>query len=340
MRPSENRRHDTLSDVKLFLEKNHPQHAKTVEVVCSSARRDMDHHATHTALLLFDPLTVEDKLMTSWPQTTDVWCWHCCHPFATVPMCIPRSRSLYENENAYHVYGTFCSCNCAIAFILDQDTHDQQCLLLRFKEMAPKVYQLAGKPGGASDISSAGPAPPRFALRVFGGPKTIEEFRATSLVAHSSLLLPPFISYTMLLEETSREKRRTMNNEDGSVSAITSHAVRGLRRPTQLPETPVVLENHPSGAAFSQFKETQESMNTGGGDCGGDPMADEDEDKNTTTSALSGGDNKAPRRSTRRTYRRATPAAQAGAVGVGISAGAGTLAAFLRPVVAVNSENK
>lgn len=315
-RLSRNNRHDTLSDVSMFLEREHPQHARTVEVVCSSARRDMDRQSKHTPFRLHcetATLFTADVPLNTWPERTGFACWHCCHTFDALPIPIPKSKRLGENDalSTYTVYGIFCSCNCAVTYILERNTYDQQLLLMRFKEMMIRVFGML-----STDVFALEPAPPRIFLTMFGGHLTIEEFRAKSLVARTTLLTPPFISYTMILEENTRAAADRASTGPApfttNVAPITAHTVRGLRRPTTLlaptaddgTDAPMASGD----SAFEKFvkSKTEEEARAA--------QSDRD-DGNPITPA-------APRRVVKRA--RAPKAAAAPS-----SASAGTLAAFL-----------
>lgn len=271
---SRNNRHDTVSDVKVFLEREFPEHVKVIEVVCSSARRDMDRRAKHVphrlfceTLGLFNEWTVNkmsEGEKPEWPVTTDVACWHCCHQFEGVPIPIPKYKKA-DNDSItlYTVYGVFCSCNCAVAYILERNSYDQQQLLLQFKSMATHVFGFL-----TADVFALEPAPPRIFLHMFGGHLTIDQFRAASLVARNTLLLPPFISYSMVLEENSRMSGNMSESKqpqgETAVMPITSHVIRGLRRPTvaaaaaQETEQPDAHEGV-AGAALNQWAAADKS---------------------------------------------------------------------------------
>ena len=238
-RTSKNNRHDTLSDVNIFLEREFPDRTKTIEVVCSSARRDMDRHANHTPYKLFcETLALFPEYVSgvrgndaTWPQSTSIVCWHDCHRFDTVPIPIPKvSRHTNNNQNMiYTIFGVFCSCNCAVAYILERNTYDQQQMLLLFKQMVIDVFHLDTR-----DVFTFEPAPPRIFLDLFGGHLTLAQFRKSSLVSRNTLLNPPFISYSMVLEENTRQNSTTENKtrtESELFLPITSHAIRGLRKP-------------------------------------------------------------------------------------------------------------
>lgn len=237
---STNNRHDTLSDVCVFLEREAPDRARTVEVVCSSARRDMDRHSTHVPYRLFCETVAlfpecastdeEPRVATGWPASTSICCWHDCHPFTTTPIPIPKSK----HGLTYTVYGVVCSGNCGLAYILEKNTYDQQLQLMLFKSMLHDVFELS-----SDDVFALEAAPPRIFLNMFGGHLDIDRFRARALVARSTLLTPPFISYSMVLEENARTRDAQLPDSmrvDGCIAPISSHVIRGLRRPTKLLE--------------------------------------------------------------------------------------------------------
>jgi hypothetical protein len=154
-----------------------------------------------------------------------------------VPIPIPKvSRHTNNNQNTiYTIFGVFCSCNCAVAYILERNTYDQQQMLLLFKQMVIDVFQL-----NTRDVFTFEPAPPRIFLDLFGGHLSITQFRESSLVSRNTLLNPPFISYSMVLEENTRQNSTSenkMRTESEMLLPITTHAIRGLRKPIVAPST-------------------------------------------------------------------------------------------------------
>lgn len=144
----------------------------------------------------------------------DCACWHCCHGFETDGFRLPRIFD--PSDSTFHVYGWFCSANCAKAYILEHSTFDRGYQMNIFVRMLRDVY-------GITD--SINEAPPRLSLKMFGGPFDIEAFRSQKNVC--LLVTPPFVSYCMLIEE-----RQPVANI-GEQSAQTQRgSVRGLRRPT------------------------------------------------------------------------------------------------------------
>ena len=117
------------------------------------------------------------------PDLTDIACYWCSHTFTWQPCIIPES----ERNGIYKVYGNFCSSQCAMAYLLKEslDPHirwDRMALLYR-------IYDVDG-------TSRIYPAPPRESLKLFGGPLTIESYRATlqSNKVRVDLHLPPMVS--------------------------------------------------------------------------------------------------------------------------------------------------
>lgn len=207
----------------------------TVEVVCSGARRRMDHHATSTSFRLFShTLTVDPTPFPEWPRHTELHCWNCCHQFDSVPLSIPQTSVTMDAKKHYSVYGVFCSINCAKKYLMDKHTHDQPQLLMTLNELCVDVF---GMP--PDQVCNAIAAPPRMCLTMFGGDMGIEEYRAESLSTHTVLVTPPFVSHAMIVEKyhiPTTPSHAASNDEDVVVVVEPlqegKHVLRGLRRPT------------------------------------------------------------------------------------------------------------
>lgn len=126
------------------------------------------------------------------PEKTNVACWWCTHNFETSPVFLPDSYV----DNQYHVFGCFCSFECAAAYNIDSDDYkvwDRYSLL---KKLHNSVYK----------NKSLSIAPPRESLKKFGGPLSIEEFRRTASKADKNVrfIMPPMVSLVPLIEETNK----------------------------------------------------------------------------------------------------------------------------------------
>jgi hypothetical protein len=125
-----------------------------------------------------------------WPQSTSIACYWCCHQFNTVPYGIPVK---YYNGK-YHVFGCFCSLECAVAYNFDsQESSDEIWERYNLINLLSRV--LGYKP-------LVKPAPNKLSLKMFGGHLDIEDFRKyfdTNKVL--SLNFPPMMTLTQQVEE-------------------------------------------------------------------------------------------------------------------------------------------
>jgi len=100
------------------------------------------------------------------PKSVDIACFWCAHTFQERPCIIPER----EVHGIYMVYGNFCCPQCAFAYLL-QETLDPH---VRWERIAllHRIYDKEGK-------GRMFPAPCRESLSLFGGPLSIESYRAT-----------------------------------------------------------------------------------------------------------------------------------------------------------------
>lgn len=107
------------------------------------------------------------------PPKTDAACWWCCHTFDWHPLSLPVHYD--EKRNKFKVSGNFCSWNCMKAFNGRTNSvnkfRQHQYIHDLFRKI---VLDKNGKPFPYKHIPLA---PSRWTLKLFGGTKTIEEFR-------------------------------------------------------------------------------------------------------------------------------------------------------------------
>jgi hypothetical protein len=124
--------------------------------------------------------TIEAKKL---PDCTNIACFWCAHSFDYQPCIIPER----EVNAVYNVYGNFCSPECGVAYLLKEgiDPH------VRWERMAllHRIYDSEGK-------GQIFPAPARECLSLFGGPMSIDVFRATMRAkkVRVDLHMPPMVS--------------------------------------------------------------------------------------------------------------------------------------------------
>jgi hypothetical protein len=153
------------------------------------------------------------------PEETDIACFWCSHTFEGAPCVIPER----EVNMVYNVYGNFCSPECAIAYLLIEgvDPH------VRWERMAllHRIYDAMG-------TGRIFPAPPRESLKLFGGPMTIESYRATmrDKNVRVDLHMPPMVSILGSIDTKPIDFFDTNLKQGGPLPAVQQRSVEeGLR---------------------------------------------------------------------------------------------------------------
>ena len=117
------------------------------------------------------------------PKSVDIACFWCAHTFSGQPCIIPER----EVHGVYMVYGNFCCPQCAFSYLLQEvvDPH------VRWERVAllHRIYDKEGK-------GRMFPAPCRESLKLFGGPLSIDSFRATidRHYVRVDMHMPPMVS--------------------------------------------------------------------------------------------------------------------------------------------------
>lgn len=125
-----------------------------------------------------------------WPTTTQISCYWCCHKFNNAPFGIPVKYV----DNKYHVFGCFCSLECAAAFNFgSKESVDE------IWEQYNLINQLSRDIGHKKIVK---PAPSKLALKMFGGHMSIEAFREFCFTSKIiNINFPPMITLTQQIEE-------------------------------------------------------------------------------------------------------------------------------------------
>lgn len=127
---------------------------------------------------------------TKSPERTGTHCWWCVHP-------LPNDRPLHlpikydDRLCLFTTTGEFCSWECMKTFALDMNT-------ARSGEIQSFIAVMRMKTLGTYVILKA--APKRQALKIFGGPLSIEEFRRCS--AQQVPVYVPYEKYICPTTET------------------------------------------------------------------------------------------------------------------------------------------
>ena len=98
---------------------------------------------------------------------TDSACFWCTYNFSNLPIVIPK----FEINGTYHVYGCFCSPECACAYLMNENINSS----VKFERYHLLCYLYTKIYDYKSNIH---PAPdPRYTLKKFFGNLSIEEYR-------------------------------------------------------------------------------------------------------------------------------------------------------------------
>lgn len=98
---------------------------------------------------------------------TDSACFWCTCNFTNLPIAIPK----FEINDTYHVYGCFCSPECATAYLMNENIDSS----VKFERYHLLCYLYAKVYDYKTNIK---PAPdPRYTLKKFFGNLSIEEYR-------------------------------------------------------------------------------------------------------------------------------------------------------------------
>ncbi len=153
------------------------------------------------------------------PESTEIACFWCAHTFEHQPCIIPER----EVNGVYNVYGNFCSPECGIAYLLKEglDPH------VRWERMAllHRIYDREGR-------GQIFPAPARECLSLFGGPMSIDVFRATMRAkkVRVDLHMPPMVSILGSIDTKPIDFFDTTAKHMGGVTVAPQRSVEeGLR---------------------------------------------------------------------------------------------------------------
>lgn len=134
-----------------------------------------------------------------WPTSTTLWCWHCCHPFGGQPLPLPVRYD--DRRDVFHVAGTFCSWSCMKAYNWESASYMKPVIINNITLFHKRCTGV---------LRGIRTAPPRQALRVFGGHMSIEEFRAAADLPTDYTLVPRnVIPHDRAIEE--RVTQRAVN---------------------------------------------------------------------------------------------------------------------------------
>lgn len=146
------------------------------------------------------------------PDSSPYACWNCCHFFENAPVGIPEKII----DSTYYLKGNFCSYSCALRYIYPQEPDDftlqpttedfsdgnelweqRQLLEMLYRE----EYEFNDGGEGGGECHKIQIAPPRLALKIFGGFLSIEEYRTQHPTPSYCIYKEPMVSVNYQIEE-------------------------------------------------------------------------------------------------------------------------------------------
>jgi MYM-type Zinc finger with FCS sequence motif len=109
-----------------------------------------------------------------WPESTDISCWYCVHPFEGSPISLPTKYD--DKRRVFYVFGVFCTWGCAKKFNMERDSVTRTNCATLLSLLRHRL--LAGSKSLDHRKYSIVTAPHRNRLRCFGGDLTIDQFRS------------------------------------------------------------------------------------------------------------------------------------------------------------------
>lgn len=177
------------------------------------------------------------------PETTDIACFWCAHQFEGMPCIIPER----EVNKIYTVYGNFCCPECAVSYLLNEglDPH------VRWERMSllHRIYDT----GGNGRIF---PAPCRESLSLFGGPMSIDVYRATirEKKVRVDIHMPPMVSILGSIDTKPIDFFDTTLKQSGPVGAQVAAAQRPTDEGLRLKRTKPLKDKESTLDTFMNIK--------------------------------------------------------------------------------------
>ena len=198
----EKQEENILDDIKI-----EPTDTNYLNYIKNKRCIDIKDSKTDNNMIFFDFVTANNN--GEWPKSVKIACLWCTECFNNTPYGIPIK---YIDEK-YQLFGNFCSPECAAAYNFDNFSKEDN--VWEHYSLLNHVY------GNDREIKVA---PPRLALKKFGGKLSIEEFRECNENYSKTYEVtePPFIPVIPTLEEV------VINNNCKNISNYTD-TTEGLR---------------------------------------------------------------------------------------------------------------
>lgn len=161
-------------------------------------------------------------------------CWYCAHP-SDAPM-LPMPVAYDPRTDVFRVTGSFCGFSCMKSYNFDRDNYLKHVNAINISLFAKRC---------TGQIQRIHLAPPRQALRAFGGTMSIEEFRGD---ARTWAVLPPkMVTADVVIQEQRACGRKPAKAQNLGASVdfkdvLVKNETLKLRRPKPMQTTRNALD--------------------------------------------------------------------------------------------------
>lgn len=174
------------NDLQIISDKNTNDVSLDDKLLKKADKKYNNNYSNNSNIVLLKDMIMNED----WCNHTNYWCYWDCHPFDNQPFGIP----IKYNNGKFHVYGCFCSLECAVAYNfyanenMDNVWENFNLLNMMSNMMSYKL--------------TLNPSISRKCLNVFGGPLTIDQFREKSIKNNKfNILTYPMVSIVEHVEE-------------------------------------------------------------------------------------------------------------------------------------------
>jgi hypothetical protein len=162
-------------------------------------------------------------------------CWYCAHPSTNAPM-LPMPLAYDPKTDVFRVTGSFCGFSCMKSYNFDRGDYLKHVNAINISLFAKRC---TGK------IQRIHLAPPRQALRAFGGSMSIEEFRGDT--RSWSILPPKMVTADVVIQEQRACGRKPAKAQNLAASVdfkdvLVKNETLKLRRPKPMQTTRNALD--------------------------------------------------------------------------------------------------
>ena len=158
-----------------------------------------------------------------WPSKTNINCFWDGHPFKNMPFGLPIKKM----GNTVHMFGNFCSPECAAAYNFSLNDSDQW-------ERYSLINELYSKDANKCIKIS----PSKFLLNEYGGVFSINEFRKNNINNKDyKICLPPVVSQIPTLQEVEY-------NLNGDIIPLNKNKILHANNEFRLKREKPILDNN------------------------------------------------------------------------------------------------